>query len=233
MSGRLQIAQLVTIEAAQGGSPHRLSFVVAESSASEVVLRLSGDDELLRLIVPGQAVELSMSDSTGIHRAKAVVKRTTLSPNPGLILSPPHVFQTTQNRNFFRVYTKLEAPYHILSSVEETAVGQEDRGAFTQDISAGGLRLWTLRQLFVGDRIRVRVVCPCDDELAPLKARSGPAPADKRTVSLDAEVLRAERLPTTRKTCYTVGVRFIDLSVSEQDRLVGLMFDLQRRQRNS
>ncbi len=230
--GRLQVAQLVTIEGDEDSSRPRLSFIVVESSDTEVVLKAAGPGELLRTIMPGQKVRLSTCDSTGIHRTNALVKHATTDPDPGVVLVPPQVFHTTQNRNFFRVYTSLPAPYRILSSTTEAAVGQEDREAFTQDISAGGIRLWTLRPLLVGDRVRVRVVCSGDEEAAPVKSRPPATPSEGRTVLLDADVLRIERIPITKKTCYTVGARFVDLSVREQDRLVGLMFDLQRRLRN-
>jgi hypothetical protein len=227
MGTQLQIGLFLTVEGGADMSRVKLLGMVTESSKEEVSVRFTNVSGLAAAITPGMVVDLAFGDSTGLHRARATVLRTSAGPAAGLVLRPPQEFLTTQRRNFFRVYTRLPAPYTITRAADEATVGQEDREAFTQDISAGGTLLWTVRQLAVGDGIQLRIVCPCEDEPAP--GRGGTAPSAGRLVLLNGQVLRVERIPATRKECYSAGVRFVDLSVSEQDRMVGLMFDLQRR----
>lgn len=230
MHGRLQIAQLVTVECGPNRSGLKFSGVVLESSEAEVVIRAEGaGSNLAAATAVGLTVELSFGDSMGLHRAETTVVRVVMVPEPALAVKPPREFNTTQKRNFFRVYTKLAAPYQIIQSVIEAEIGKEDREALSQDISAGGLRLWTGRKVLVGDRIRIQIACPAAEEV-PLGRPRASGCGDARTVVLNAEVLRVEKITTTKQDRYTVGARFVDLSAAEQDRMVGLMFELQRRQ---
>jgi hypothetical protein len=227
---RLQVAQLVTVEGGEGSSAFKISAVVIQTSESEVVIQVAGAG-LSAEIAPRRVVHLSVTDSSGLHRTEATVTRVLSEPDPAFAIAPPHESRTTQNRNFFRLQTRLAAPYKIIRSRVDAMVAEEDREAFTQDISAGGVRLWTVRHLTVDDRVRVQIAPPQRDEAPPSLARPRPglAPNEPGAFTLDAQVLRVEQIATAARECYTVGARFMNLPAREQERLVRLMFDLQRR----
>ncbi len=140
-----------------------------------------------------------------LMQAPVVVVRTTRPPGPQWLLRLTGGATTCQRRSFVRADVQL--PVHLRAE-------GADHEVTALDISEGGLRCSTRKALGLTGGTAVEVGLDLDEQLQ---------------VRLTAEVVRA-RLPAPEAPL-DLGLRFIDLSIADADRLRRWIFAELRRQR--
>jgi hypothetical protein len=213
----LRVGQAVWVRVVASGDdgPVAAGEVLAVAS-DRVGIRFSEQNALLPGCVPGAVVALRGLSDEGSHVADTVVLRAQSKPHVIIAVRPPENFTTVPHRKFFRVPAKFPVVCTIAASAQQDAVGSVDSVAKTQNISAGGAALLTALALRVGDEVVLSLSVP--------SLRSAPT-----TLELAGHVLRLG--PGERKPRITIsaGIKFAHRNQREEDALVRLMFDLQRK----
>ncbi len=122
-------------------------------------------------------------------------------------VSPIH---RLQRRNFYRLKINLPVGFQVIK--EGSDQGEVNYlKAYTADISGGGMRLLTDEKLEPGQQLKCRI---------PL--------GEKDFLELKGLVVRV--VPCVERNYkFEVGVKFVDILEVEQDRLIGFIFQQQRR----
>jgi len=230
--------------------PKRWAFPKSTShqGSSCACVRVVDPSNLPAQVLVGQVVRLSICDDAGRHQSEVRVARTTHLPYPTVVVSRPMALHTRQNREYFRVPVTLVTTCAVVHSERPMRIGFSDTDARTRDLSAGGVRLATTLKLDVGDRILVTFAHPfgapagAGRSAPPPSRRGGPAPSRRDRASmppssarehlvfaLASEVVRVLSLAASPVARFSVGARFRDVTDRDQDRLVKLLFELQRR----
>lgn len=133
-----------------------------------------------------------------------------------IILKRPEKFIKIQRRNYVRVY--------FLSNISFTVIGNKDKmididndesivySGYSLDLSAGGIRLSTAKDLFLGDKIRMNIS------------------VKEETLNLKGKVVRIEK-DENNKSIY--GVCFLDIDDKTVDKIMRILFQIMREQRKN
>jgi c-di-GMP-binding flagellar brake protein YcgR len=213
----LRVGQAVWVRVIASGDdgPVAAGEVLAVAS-DRIGIRFREQNALLPGCIPGCIVALRVLSDAGSHIAHTVVLRAQSKPHVIIAVRPPVDFSTVPHRKFFRVPAKFPVVCRITASAQQEAVGSVDSAAKTQNISAGGVALLTALALRVGDQLVLSLTVP--------SLRAAPT-----TLELAGHVLRlgsGERKP---RITLSAGIKFAHRNQREEDALVRLMFDLQRK----
>jgi c-di-GMP-binding flagellar brake protein YcgR len=212
---RLQVSQAVSVEAtSDSGSASVASGVVSASTAESLSIRFPDLKQPLAGFVAGRTVKVRVSNQHGVHTATTRVLQVMTAPYIFITIVAPTGFATQQQREFFRVAVKLPVSCTIVEAADHDAIGRQDSDARSSDISAGGMRLSTTLPLKLGDRVE-------------LQLKSGLPRVT--TPRLYAQVLRVGPGETRARGAITVGLKFVYANQREQDSVMLLMFELQRK----
>ena len=133
-----------------------------------------------------------------------------------VILKKPEKFIKIQRRNYVRVY--------FLSNISFTVIGNKDKmididtdkitfySGYSLDLSAGGMRLSTAKDLFLGDRIRMNIS------------------VKEENLNLKGKVVRIEK-DENNKSIY--GICFLDIDNKTVDKIMRILFQIMREQRKN
>lgn len=211
---RLQVSQAVAIEAPNdAGNMSTVSGVVSASTTESVSIRFPDLKQPLAGFVVGKTIRVRVSNQNGVHSATTRVLQVMTAPYVFITVVAPTGFVTQQQREFFRVAVKLPVTCTVVESSDREAIGQRDE-ARTLDVSAGGMRLSTVLQLRLGDRLELL-----------LKSGLPRAPTPK----VFAQVLRVGPGEGRGTRTIAAGLKFIYANQREQDAVMLLMFELQRK----
>lgn len=213
---RLQLNQTVWVQVVGEADSQGANCVVAGATTDRVAIRFPESKLPPSGLEAGASVMLRVTSERGVHTAVASVVQVALKPYVAITLRAPLSFKTTQNRKFFRVAVKLPVSCTIRAATDEARVGRSDDAARTHDLSAGGMRLATALPLRVGDEVALK-----------LKVRG--LRSTEQAFNLVGRVLRVG--PGDKKPRETIqaGIEFLHTNQREQDALVLLMFELQRK----
>jgi c-di-GMP-binding flagellar brake protein YcgR len=212
---RLQVSQAVTVEAGTDADGAAVaSGVVSASTAESLSIRFPDLKQPLAGFVTGRTVKVRVSNQHGVHTATTRVLQVMTAPYIFITIVAPTGFATQQQREFFRVGTKLPVSCTIVESGDHDAIGRQDSAAKSVDISAGGMRLATTLPLQLGDRVE-------------LQLKSGLPRVT--TPRLYAQVLRVGPGETRARGAISVGLKFVYANQREQDSVMLLMYELQRK----
>lgn len=126
-------------------------------------------------------------------------------------LTKPYDIKKIQRRNFFRVQLLEEVMYkNITNKTEKEIEEMSYTNAIMVDLSGGGLRVKTKEKLKNGDQIIVRI------RMTGIE------------VKLKGEIVRTELYDDNEIAC---GVKFLDITDAQSDRIIKELFEIARRQR--
>ena len=187
-------------------------------------------------------------------RTPSAIVQICAPPRPGLIVCQPQNFRTVQNRRFFRVDVDFPCCLQVLSISNPGSQNVVDDRARVRDISAGGARIVTSKRLEVGDLLLTRIlpqqeVCknrdgqtpaprPTSKAVAPSpfakSPQTTPLPSTPTVAALEirGKVVRVAATPSETQPLFSIGVSFSSVSGRLEDRLVNLIFEIQRAQCN-
>lgn len=212
---RLQVSQAVSVEAPDdAGGPTLANGVVSASTTESTSIRFPDLKQPLAGFVAGKTVKVRVANQNGVHTATTRVLQVMTTPYIFITVVAPTGFATQQQREFFRVTAKLPVTCTIVESSEPDAIGRQDGAAKSADISAGGMRLTTTLPLRLGDRVQ-------------LQLKSGLPRVT--TPQLFAQVLRVGPGETKARGTIAAGLKFVYANQREQDAVMLLMFELQRK----
>lgn len=131
-----------------------------------------------------------------------------------IILKKPEKFVKIQRRNYVRVYHLSNISFAILGNKNRMININEDEIEFytgySLDLSAGGIRLSTEKELSLGDIIMMNIAIK--DE----------------TLNLKGKVVRIEK-DENNKGMY--GISFLDMNNKTEDKIMRILFEIMREQR--
>lgn len=194
-----------------------LPGVVQESPVvDECVLSLRPPACPLGYVLPGTMVRLRFANPLGLHGATATILDMRPGPPMELNLGEFRDETTVQRREYYRVTRGLPATVTVRVS-HSVEPGLVDSGAFTYDISGGGIRLDTFLAVGIDDRLWVAVRVP-----ERLQA------AHSAALQARAEVLRIEPVVRGGEDLSRVAARFHFRREIDRDAWVHLVLDLQK-----
>jgi len=131
----------------------------------------------------------------------ACVLRREVRRIPLYYISLPNSFERVQRRNFFRLPILIQAQYRLIGDTHW-------HKAFVIDISGGGVRLSHRDPLAHLDIVQVTFALHKSDP----------------HFLLQGQAMRVERVDSAGVLMYQTGIKFINLPMGTQDRLVGYVF---------
>jgi len=235
--------------------PDQLCGVVTNFLTDQFVVRFPQPTQLPEELVPGFAVVLRTADAAGMHSGKSEVVERFPPPRPGLVLKNPHHFDLIQNRRFFRVEVDFPGSVQHIGETGTPMARDMDDKARIRDLSAGGARVTTVCKLVVGEHVQLSFIPKLETgkmpeapgatttapktitpkpirpvALTPAVGTSQTCPVVSPSLQLSAKVVRVNPLPDDQPGLLQVGLEFEKLTNRAQDRLVTLIFDVQRGQ---
>lgn len=145
------------------------------------------------------------------YRFVALFLKAEAGSIPVWVLQKPPVVERFQNREYVRV--KVTRPI-IVHPIDDDGSMQSMVTTNTVDISGGGICFVLFSPLKVGNRVALDI-----DNLP-----------DMELIQILGEVVRCHPVDVAGVELYHIGVKFIDLSSNERNKLVKFIFELQRRQ---
>lgn len=128
-------------------------------------------------------------------------------------LTKPYGIRKIQRRNFFRLQLLEDVMYkNITNKTEKEIEEMSYTSAIMVDLSGGGLRVKTKEKLKNGDLIIIRI------EMTGIE------------VKLKGEIVRTE-LSDDNGIAY--GVKFLDITETQSDRIIKELFEISRKQRTN
>lgn len=216
---RLQINQALGVQIVATAAPFTetdTNGIVVSLTSDAITIRLPELDAPVDGLTSNGTIRLRVTNSQGLHVAEVKVLQVVSAPFVSVTVSPPRRFETTQQREFFRVAVRMPVTCTLVKPAGGEAQGSVDTSASTEDISAGGMRLSTSLPLQLENEVELL-----------LKARN--ARGVETTLTLRAQVLRVLGDSAKAGATRSVGVKFMYANQRQQDALVLLMFELQRR----
>ena len=216
MSVQLQVNQALWVQVVGAADNTGSNCVISSASPERVTIRFPDSAPRPPGLSPGCSVFLRMVNAQGVHTGIANVVQVGTKPHLAATLRAPLKLSTTQKRRFVRVAVKLPVTCTIRASKHAGHIGESDDAAKTHDLSAGGLRLSTGLPLHVGDELALSV------KLRNLRSAES-------ELNLSGRVLRVE--PGDKKPRPTVhaGIELMYNHQRDQDAVVLLVFELQRK----
>lgn len=213
---QLQVNETIWVQLPGATNQARVACTVTAVSAARVTLRFGAGALPPLGMEPGVQVELRVINAQGVHTATAEVAQVARRPHPAVALRGPIEFTTTQKRRFVRVVVNAPATVTVRASQAEERVGMSDDAARCSDLSAGGMRLVTTLQLAADDQVAISV-----------KLRHPRVPTG--ALNLVGQVLRVAPADTKPRVTFAAGIELIHANQREQDALVMLIFELDRK----
>src|SRR5688572_20051828 len=105
-----------------------------------------------------------------------------------------------------RKYKRLNAPVFCRPLGRSMSASQEHKPLSVQDISAGGVRVYTDDRHTEGDRLELELWLP-----------------DGEGITLDTVVVWIEALPQAEPARFEVGLRFVDVAEKDLERLQAVL----------
>jgi c-di-GMP-binding flagellar brake protein YcgR len=152
-----------------------------------------------------------------------------------------------QQRRFFRVEVDFACVFSLLGGDDSAGKGREEYRAILRDISGGGVCIVTDRKLAKGDLLQLSITIPRQPSntvsSGGMAGKSGgtplrgglrnitapPAPATE-TIDVQGQVVHLADIPSEGWPLFATGVEFRQVSNRLEERLMTLVFDLQRSQ---
>jgi hypothetical protein len=212
----LQVNQSLSIQVAGTSDIAPTDCVVVAVTPGRVTLRLLNARLPPLGMEAGAAVVLKLTNTQGVHTANAQVAQVATKPHAAVSLRAPINFTTTQQRKFVRVAAKLPVHCSVRASSNAELVSAVDEDAMTADLSAGGVCLNTALPLSPGDEVSLVV-----------SVRS--PRANTNELNLQGRVLRVAPGRTKPRPTFSVGIELVHANQREQDALVLIVFDLERK----
>lgn len=188
---------------------------------SSVVLDFTEGKELLIGLPIRHGVEISVPAGTrlliqlilpdGVRRMTTSVRERRTSMPAGLVIEWPQSEERIQRRNDVRVDTMF--PAEVRPIMPEGSLAPPIHG-LVADISAGGARLFTAGNLYVGAEVELTMQLPS----------IGQRQMDGRVVRGGLNVAASTTHP------HWIGVMFTDVPQTVKRDIIRLVFDLQREQ---
>ncbi|GAA0724093.1 flagellar brake domain-containing protein [Clostridium malenominatum] len=155
----------------------------------------------------GEKVEGIFYSYKGTFKFHTVVVGRKIDRIMMILIATPKNFIKIQRRNYVRVLTVSKAICSVIDSSEDAQFFE----GFTLDVSAGGMKLSTTKELYSGDIIAISLTLK-DEEL-----------------HLKGKIIRVEK-EDKRNIC---GVAFIDVDNRTSEKIVRLLFQIMREQRKN
>lgn len=196
----------------------RIEVVSNDKSYKSLVTDI--DDDSIKINVPvcegeylvlysGQLIEINMYlDSGKCYNFNARVLSKGKEGNiPYYKLSEPFNIRRIQRRDNFRVSVMKNVTYRNISQSDNSTPYIE---AVMIDLSGGGAKLKIDEKVNMHDRLAIKMVIKGIDIL------------------VEGEVIRIEKSDDKQKLC---GVKFLDISQANTDRIIEELFEIMRRKR--
>lgn len=166
----------------------------------------------------GASVEISCTVFNGIYEFPGEVVKSVSDPAYGLLVNLPdwEYFDHVQRRRFVRLSWTHSVEYQILDdTVDPGASRPPKQSTTTRDISGNGICLVLKEPLERGVRLDLF-----------LKIFE-----DRPPIYVMGEVVRSEPVESSGNNTrvFHVGIQFINIRLSDQDRIVRFIFDQQRQ----
>lgn len=155
----------------------------------------------------GEKVEGIFYSYKGTFKFHTIVVGRKIDRIMMILLAKPKSFIKIQRRNYVRVSTVSKVICSIIDSSEDAQFFE----GFTLDISAGGMKLSTSKELNIGDTIAISVTLKNEE------------------LHLKGKIIRVEK-EDKRNIC---GVAFIDMDNKTTEKIVRLLFQIMREQRKN
>lgn len=163
------------------------------------------DSQFIPLRV-GTPMEVVFADDISAYSFSTIILKRYDIPIPTLIIAYPEIINKLQRRRFVRVQAVSAVKYRIM---ENETVSQEKQG-FMHDISGGGMLIQTKEAIPAQALLMLELVL-CS---IPLK--------------LTAVVIRCQK--EDDKT-FLVSMEFCDITEKIRDKIISLVFEIQRKMR--
>lgn len=213
---QLRVNETVWVQLVGTTAHARLACTVFAVSPNRVTLRFAEGALPPLELETGSALELRVINPQGVHTATAEVAQVARRPHPAVVVYAPIEFSTTQKRRFVRVVVNAPTSFTVRASRDADRIGASDEQARCSDLSAGGMRLLTTKELADGDELALKV-----------KLRHPRIPNGE--LNLVGRVLRIAPGDTKPRATFAAGIELIHAHQREQDALVMLMFELDRK----
>ncbi|WP_244834851.1 PilZ domain-containing protein [Clostridium sp. BJN0001] len=126
-------------------------------------------------------------------------------------LSTPFNIRKIQRRNFFRVSVIKEVKYKIITNLNKEEINDlQYRHATLIDLSGGGLKIKIKEKIQKGEKIQIK-----------FKVKN-------TELELKGEVVRLEYSEYKERVC---GIKFIDITQCQSDKIIEELFCIMRKQR--
>jgi hypothetical protein len=105
-----------------------------------------------------------------------------------------------------RKYKRLNAPVFCRPLGRHTSASKEREALDVQDISMGGVRVYSDDRHAVGERLELELWLP-----------------DGEGITLDTTVVWVENLPGAEPARFEIGLKFVDVAAADLERLSGVL----------
>lgn len=204
----LKINQLIEIEIENNDlSIERLPGRIEEVRAPYLVVSMPMKHGVMMPLRTGQDIVVVVSVRSGFFAARTKVLGRKRDPIPVLILEMPQEFKNIgQRRQYVRLEIALPVEFRLLGSNRELAVEQ----GTTSDISGGGVFMVSNVCLDPGQQVNMCLWLGKQD-----------------IIECRGVVVRSHQDADKRKT-YCTGVKFLDISEKQRDKIFNFIFAKQR-----
>lgn len=162
----------------------------------------------------GEVIEGIYYEGKAVYKFFAPVLGRQIDRIMMITLKKPEKFTKIQRRNFVRVYFLSNISFALIGNKNGMIDINEDEieflSGYSLDLSAGGMRLSTAKELYLGDIIIMNIS------------------VKEQKLSLKGKVVRIER-DENNKGIY--GICFIDIDNKTVDKIMKILFQIMREQR--
>ncbi len=167
-------------------------------------------------MVPGMKVLVNTVADNGVYEFTAQAIEVLRKPLYQVVLEIPdgESIRHLQRRQFVRLDYHLQIEFQLISEgTEAEKKAQPKRQAYTKNISGNGICL------ILDERITKGTLMDIYLPLFP----------GKPPLYVMGEVVRSDEPPEAHRKDFDVGIRFVQIRLVDQDRIVKLVFDLERQ----
>lgn len=246
-----------TIQLQFSGHAEFQSGIITNFPDNSFVVRFPQNEPLPEGLAPGQSIVVHLADASGLRVGNTKIVELCAPPRPGVIVALPPSFEIIQRRRFFRVSVDFPCTVQVLDATGMPVPQHRDAHATVLDISAGGARITTSCAVGVDDHLLLDIIPIIEKDrtsepvnrlpaggktpgstptpihgvrVQPPKGQTAPPAAP--TIQAMARVIRLVPPPAETPNLLQAAVEFERLTTRTQDRLVTLIFDVQRSQCN-
>ncbi|MFZ5898507.1 MAG: flagellar brake protein [Bacillota bacterium] len=195
--------------------PEYYVAAVHETANGLLVFTCPYQQRVPMILEPGDEVRIRFSGGDAVYSFEALVQEKVTADTILYAVKLPSAVRRIQRREFARIDTFFAVQVWPSPEDEFSNTGRED--ARVINISGGGLRFTGRKSYAVNQLLALSFVLPRSRPLRPIQAT--------------AKVVRSE--PSAKDPrLKEVSVRFKDISVSDQDRIVGFILREMSRQKS-